>query len=94
MPNSRNPWQGQSRCFGARKPWRRWQTHVQPNLYTGGVRMSFDFDPAAAGRSDLKLELEFLEGCPAKAGGIAGYDSPAATTSSLCRGAAGDSTLL
>ena len=32
--------------------------HVQQNFYTGGVRVSFEFDPAAAERSDLRLELE------------------------------------
>ena len=36
--------------------------HVQRNLYTGGLRVSFEFDPAAADRSDLRLELEFLDG--------------------------------
>ena len=38
------------------------RTHVQRNPYTGGVRLSFEFDPAAAGRSDLRLDLEFLDG--------------------------------
>ena len=36
--------------------------HVQRNRYTGGVRVSFDFDPAAADRSDLRLDLEPLYG--------------------------------
>ena len=36
--------------------------HVQQNFYTGGVRVSFEFDPAAAERSDLRLELESLDG--------------------------------
>ena len=36
--------------------------HVQRNFYTGGVRVSFEFDPAAAGRSDLRLDLESLDG--------------------------------
>ena len=36
--------------------------HVQVNPYTGGLRVSFDFDPAAAGRSDLRLDLESLDG--------------------------------
>ena len=35
--------------------------HVQRNFYTGGVRVSFEFDPAAAGRSDLRLDLESLD---------------------------------
>ena len=36
--------------------------HVQRNLYTSGVRVSFEFDPAAADRSDLRLDLESLDG--------------------------------
>jgi glucans biosynthesis protein len=36
--------------------------HVQRNLYTGGVRVSFEFDPAAAGRSDLRLDLGSFDG--------------------------------
>ncbi len=32
--------------------------HVQRNPYTGGVRVSFEFDPAAADRSDLRLDLD------------------------------------
>jgi len=36
--------------------------HLQRNLYTGGVRVSFNFDPAAAGHSDLRLDLESLDG--------------------------------
>ena len=36
--------------------------HVQRNPYTGGVRVSFEFDPAAAGRSDLRLDLDSPDG--------------------------------
>ena len=36
--------------------------HVQRNPYTGGVRVSFEFEPAAADHSDLRLELQSLDG--------------------------------
>ena len=36
--------------------------HLQRNLYTGGVRVSVDFDPAAADHSDLRLDLGSLDG--------------------------------
>ena len=36
--------------------------HVQRNPYTGGVRVSFEFDPAAADHSDLRLELQSPDG--------------------------------
>ena len=40
--------------------------HVQRNPYTGGVRVSFEFDPTAADRSDLRLDLESLDGVPSE----------------------------
>ena len=35
---------------------------LQGNPYTGGVRVGFEFDPAAADRSDLRLDLTSLYG--------------------------------
>lgn len=40
--------------------------HVQRNPYTGGVRVSFEFDPAAADRSDLRLDLQSADGLPSE----------------------------
>ena len=33
--------------------------HVQRNRYTGGLRVSFEFDPGSSHRSDLRLDLPF-----------------------------------
>jgi glucans biosynthesis protein len=40
------------------------KAHVQRNPHTGGMRVSFVFDPAAAVHSDLSLDLEPVDGVP------------------------------
>ena len=40
--------------------------HVQRNPYTGGVRVGFEFDPAGANRSDLRLDLKSADGLPSE----------------------------
>ena len=42
------------------------KAHVQRNPYTGGVRVSFEFNPKAADRSDFKLDLQSADGLPSE----------------------------
>lgn len=42
------------------------KAHVQRNPHTGGVRVSFVFDPAAGVHSDLGLDLEPMDGVPSE----------------------------